>query len=103
MFKKRKLILVRTQVSSLTMGETLAEQVRQIRQKETREVLKKALCRLDGRRRKAMEMYLRLKLQDRGPVPYREIADEVGISIATVCRARIALQKATTAELGYQS
>jgi DNA-directed RNA polymerase specialized sigma24 family protein len=56
--------------------------------------LLRALCELKGTRYRAMVLYLIRLISEGSEPPYREIAVELGTSIATVCRARDQLRNA---------
>lgn len=64
------------------------------RREELAQVLLNALGSMKGRRRSAMVLWTRMVLEKEREVPLRSVAKALGVSVATVCRARQELQRA---------
>lgn len=61
--------------------------------KQVPEIVDEAVASMGGNRRRAMECYVGLVMERDDEPTLEEVAERCGISVATVCRARLALRR----------
>jgi len=97
-FRQRETALEECSPMGRDDGSALARLEAGDAQRELEKLLDRALDRLEGARKASMRCWVSMVRTSDDEVPFRLVAERLGVSIATVSRARDELQRALVAE-----